>query len=282
MVLKHHVADYGGLPNQKVSTMLQQALDDIGFSVSNTTVSSVEVLSSSLRRGSQWEAEASVFEFLDECLVRLARRSVIYYDDLMETIREIKSEEGEVKSSTLSLLLTVMIEQWPFLIKSASSHNLRNVVGWLNRFVGFCLHADENTTFLSYFRRRIQNLISDVEARSMLQIPLKELKQLPIIRTSTRSDDADDRKLEDRKSLTSPSETIQTSIFREPSPPLEVYDERDLTKWTNKDIGQATLDGDIGALVLCLCSKYEEVRTNALNSLKIIFEKLEVGSSFQI
>lgn len=278
-MLKYHVANYEALPNHKVSTMLQQALDDIGFSVSNTTVSLVEVLSSSLRRSSQAEAGASLFEFLDECLVRLAKRSVKYYDDLMEIVREIESNDGEVKSSSIGLFLTVIIEQWPFLVKSASGHNLRNVIGWLNRFVGFCMHADENTTFLSYFRRQIRKLVSDVEARSMLRMPLEELEQSPMTRISTISDGTDDRKMEDRKAHTPPLEKIHTRIFREPSPPLEVHDERDLTKWTKKDVGQATLDGDVGALVLCLCSKYEEVRNNALNSLKIIFGKLEVRSS---
>ena len=259
--------------------MLQQALDDIGFSVSNTTVSSVEVLSSSLQTSSQWEAGPSLFEFLDECLVRLAKSSVKYYDDFMEIVRENESIDGEVKSSSIGIFLTVIIEQWPFLVNSASSHNLRNVVEWLNRFMGFCVHADKNTTFLSYFRHQIQNLVSDVGARSMLRTPLEELEQLPVIRVSTISDGPDARKIKNRKTLTSPPNRVHTSIFREPSPPLEAHDERGLTKWAKKDVGQATLDGDVGAQVICLCSKHEEVRKNALNSLKIIFEKLEVRSS---
>ena len=281
-MLKYHVANHGTLPSHKVRTTLQQALDDIGFSTSNTTVSSAEVLIHSLRRCGQWEAGASLFEFLDECLVRLAKKPVKYYDDFMEIIREIESNDAAVKTSSVGLFLTVIVEQWPFLVKSSSSHTLQNVTVWLNRFVGFCIHADENTILLSYFRNQIQKLVNDFEAVSILQTPFEELEQLPMMRIPTISDGMDDRKMEDRKIFISPPEirTTGLKIFREASPLLEVHDERDLTKWARKEVGQAMLDGDVGALVLCLCSKYEEVRKSALNSLKIIFGKLEVWSSF--
>lgn len=284
-VLKYHVANDGALPSHKVRTILQQALDDIGFSTSTTTVSFAEVLIHSLRRNGQWEAGASLFEFLDECLVRLAKKPVKYYDDLMEIVREIESSDAEVKTSSIGLFLTVIVEQWPFLVKSTSSHTLQNVTGWVNRFVGFCIHADANTILLSYFRNRIQKLVNDFEAVSMLLTPLEELEQLPMIRISTIPDSTDDHKIEGRNKFISPSESthVKTTgprIFRDPSPPREVHDERDLTKWARKEVGQATLDGDVGALVLCLCSNDEEVRKSALNSLKIIFGKLEVWSSY--
>lgn len=264
--------------------MLQQALDDIGFSASNTSVSSVEVLIYSLRRSGQWEAKTSLFEFLDECFVRLAKKPVKYYDDLMSIICEIESDKTEVRTCSIGLFLTVIVEQWPFLVKSASSHNLRNATGWLTRYLGFYMHASENTNILSYFRNRIQKLVNDVEARSILRTPLEEPEESLMVRIPMISDDTEDRKMESRGALASQFKRTHIKMtgsrnFHESTPPQEVHDGRDLTKWTKKDVGQATLDGDIGALVLCLCSKYEEVRKNALSSLRIHFGKLEVWSS---
>ena len=285
-MLKYHVANHEALPSHKVITILQQALDDIGFSTSTTEVSSLEVLISSLRRCAQGEANASLFEFLDECFVRLAKKPVKYYDDLMAIVCEIEATKAEVKTCSIGLFLTVIVEQWPFLIKSASSHNLQNVTRWLTRYLGFCMQAGENKGFLSYFCDQIQELINDDEARSILKMPLEGPEQSPMIRISKIPDDTNERKAKDLKPLTiqpgtsgAQIKTVGARVFLGPSPPSEVHDEHDLSKWTKKDIGQATLDGDVGALVLCLCSKYKEIRNHALNSVRIILGRLEVCSS---
>lgn len=200
----------------------------------------------------------------------------------MAIIYEIGSDDVDVKTCSIGLFLTAILEQWPFLVKSASSKNLQNVSGWLTRYLGFCMQAGENLIVLSYFRNQIQELVSDAKARSLLQTPLAEPEQLPLIRISSVLDDVDKRKAKDLTTLISQPETTRaqpettgTGIPLEPSP-VEVHDERCLTRWTKKDIGQATLDGDVGALVLCLCSKYEEVRKHALSNLRIILGKLEV------
>lgn len=273
-MLKYLVANQEALPGSKVRTMLQQALDDIGFSTSTTTVSSLEVLISSLQRD-QCEVETSLFQFLDECLVRLAKKPVKYYDDLTAIVNEIESNDVEIKTGSIGLFLTVILEQWPFLVKSASSHDLRIITEWLNSYLVFGTQVGENTTVLSYFRKQIQKLVIDIKARSMLETPSEKPQQLTMIKLSTISDVTDQRKVKNTTLASQPG-TTETRIFLESCPPVEVHDERDLTRWSKKDMGQAMLDGDVGALVLCLCSKYEEVRKHALNSLRIILGKLEV------
>lgn len=282
-VLKYYAANHQAISSHKIGTMLQQALDDIGFSSSTTTVSSLEVLTCSLRGNDQWKAEASLFEFLDECFVRLAKKPVKYYDDSVAVIYENKSNDEVVKPGSLGPFLYVILEQWPFLVKSASNHNLRNLTMWFTRYLGFCVQAGENTIVLSYYRNQIQQLVSDAEALSMLNLPLEKLEKLPEIRPSMISDDTDESKAIDLKLLTSQPETSMaqvkrtgTKVFLEPGPPSEVHDERDLSRWTKKEIRQATLDGDVGALVLCLCSKDVEIRNHALNSLRILLGNLEV------
>lgn len=203
----------------------------------------------------------------------------------MAIIHEIGSDSADVRNCSIGLFLTVILEQWSFLMKSASSHNIQHISTWLTRYLGFSVQVGENASVLLYFRDQIQQRLSDVMAISLLQKPLEEPKQLPSVRIFSVSDTADEREAKGPVTIISQSETIRpqietnvTEISLQPSPPIEVHDERYLARWTKKDIEQAILDGDVGALILCLCSKYEEIRKQALNNLRIVLGKLEVGS----
>jgi nucleolar pre-ribosomal-associated protein 1 len=50
-----------------------------------------------------------------------------------------------------------------------------------------------------------------------------------------------------------------------------------LTRWRKKDLGEAIEDGDIGDLLLCLCSKHAEIRLQAINSLRQLMATLDTG-----
>lgn len=272
------------LPINRVTNLLQPTLDDIAFLASNKTASSLQILLSSLRKSGQWEPEGTLYEFLDECLVRLAKKSVKYYDDLMTMIYETGCDYADVKNCSIFLFLAVVLEQWPFLVKSASSHHLQNVIGWLVRYLGCSTQAGENSTLLSYIRDRIQQQVSGDEARLLLQKPSKETERTPLtIMPSVLNSALGMNATEPISRFSKPetnarqSQSIRSEISVNSIPPAEVNHEYFLTAWTQKDIGQAILDGDVGSLVLCLCSKYDEVRRQALNDLKRILGKLKVG-----
>lgn len=204
----------------------------------------------------------------------------------MAIIHEIGSDDANVRNCTIGLFLAVILEQWPFLMKSASSHTIQHITTWLIRYLGFSMQVGEDSNVLSYFRDQIQQRLSDVEAISLLEKPLEEPEQFPSARISSVLNTADEREVKGLVTVISQSETSGAQIepnvteaSSQTSLPGEVDDERCLTRWTKKDIGQALLDGDVGALILCLCSKYEEIRKQALNNLRVVLGKLKVGSS---
>ena len=283
-VLKFHLINFDTLPSNSITALLQSSLDDIAFSTANATVSFLEVLVCSLRRSDQWKAEASLFGFLDECFTRLAQKPVKYYDDLMGILYEIGSDEAGLINCSIGLFLAVVLEQWSFLAKSASSCHLQNVSGWLSRYLNYLMHAGENLIVLSYFRKSIQQRVDEVGARLLLQTPSEDPVQTAIGRIPSNLGSSDKMNVIRPTSFSRQDDTIRTqfettgsAIPPPPSLPVEVHDEHFVTSWTKKEIGRAILDGDVGILTLCLCSKYEEVRKQALNDLRIILGKLEVG-----
>ncbi len=277
IVLKYYVVNHKAQQSNIGRTLLQPAIDDISLSAPSTTVSFLEILVSSLRRTDQVETESFVFEYLDECLVRLAKKPVKYYDDLMAIIYQIGSDKAGVKNYSIGLLLVVILEQSPYLVKSKPSHNLHSVTKWLTRYLNISMQAGENHIVLSYFRNQIGQQLSDTTTSELLQKSLEEPEQLCFLNEPSLLHGLSRRKVSRPTKVVSQAETAKSGALEPPSPPIEVDDEHDLTRWAKKDIIQATLDGDVGALALCLCSKYEEVRKQALNNLRIVLGKLEVG-----
>ncbi len=276
-MLKYYVVNHEVQQSDIGRTLLQPAMDDISLSNPSTTASLLEVLVSSLRRTDQLEAESFVFEYLDECLVRLAKKPVKYYDDLMAIIYQIGSDKADIKNCSIGLLLVVILEQWPYLVNSKPSHNLHSVTKWLARYLNISMQAGENHIVLSYFHNQIGQQLSDTTTCELLQKSFEEPEQLCFIKQPSVLHGLSRRKVPHPIKVVSQAETAKSGVSRPPSPPIEVDGEHDLTRWAKKDIIQATLDGDVGALVLCLCSKYEEVRKQALNNLRIVLGKLEVG-----
>jgi nucleolar pre-ribosomal-associated protein 1 len=275
--LKYYVASHEGLLNNRVRTLLHSAIDDIGIFTLNKTDPSLEVLISSLQRRGQRESEASLFEFLDQCLTRVATKPVKYYDDLMATISRIRSPRVDAQDCNVGLLLVAIFEQWPFLVKSAPSHTLRTVTRWLSCYLDFSEQAGENMVVLTYFRNEIEQKISDDKARALLRKSMNGPAQLCSLQEPSILHDRGQTKANGLNTPITPPETIETETLLPPIPPEEVGQEHFSIDWTKKDVVQATLDGDVGTLVLHLCSNFEEVRKQALNNLRVILGNLEVG-----
>lgn len=278
--LKYYVASHEALPNNVVRTLLYSAIEDIGVFTLNKTGPSLEVLISSLRTKGHWESETSLFEFLDQCLIRLAKTPVKYYDDLMAIISQIGPRKVNAQDCNFGLLLVAVLEQWPFLVKSASSHTLQAVAGWLSCYLDFSKQEGENMVLLSYFRNEIEQKTGDDKARALLRKSTNGLAQFCSLQEPSVLHDRGQTKDNGPNTLITQPETAGTEMLLVPSPPEEVGQAHYSIDWTKKDVVQATLDGDVGTLVLCLCSNFEEVRKQALNNLRVVLGKLEVRPPF--
>lgn len=61
------------------------------------------------------------------------------------------------------------------------------------------------------------------------------------------------------------------------APPEEDEDHRILSRWKQESIPEVVLEGSVGELMLCLCSKYMDIRRQALSALRALRDSFSVS-----
>lgn len=248
---------------------------------------SLNALNLSLQHFGSWKASDNVFEFLDNCILRLVRNPVHYYD-LGSSLVLHKEHRVEPSHIGIDLLLVAVMEQWPFLAKVVDPAALQNVSLWLVRYVeamrltsshdGSDMQGSGTANLLSHIKSHIRTKTEDKACRRILgsgwEDPLKLEISEEVVKVATANHEETFTELDARTQ----QETSETSGSLIPSgPPQEDEDHPGLTKWSREDIGDAIPEGAIGDLFLCLCSQYVEIRKQALSSIDALMRKLEVS-----
>ena len=250
--------------------------------------SSLEALILSLQDSIDFMASNKVFEFLDNCILRLVRRPVHYYDIFSSLIAAV-TPGVNASNVRIDLLLVAIMEQWPFLAKSADPPAMSNVSTWSVRYIEFTMLTatcndtivlnGAETKILQQIRKQILKETQNKASRAMLKKALKEPPELGLSEEIVAHGQA-----KNRKHVAKPNSDIDAvrpkpSIeSMSPGPPQEHEDHPGLSRWARQDIEDAISDGAIAELFLCLCSKHSEIRKQALHSVRTFTEKLEVSS----
>ena len=248
---------------------------------------SFKALNLSLQDFGSWKASDSVFEFLDNCILRLVRNLLHYYD-LGSSLILNKEHSVELSDIGIDLLLVAVMEQWPFLAKSVDSATLQNVSLWLVRYVeavrlmsshdGSDLHGSGTANLLSHIKSQIRTKIEDKACRRILGSGWEDPLKLGIFDEVLKAATANDEETLTELDTRTQQETPEISASLVPSGPRqEDEDHPGMTRWSREDIGDAIAEGAIGELFLCLCSQYTEIRKQALSSVDALTRKLEVS-----
>jgi len=292
-LLKLHVnrrqAHFG---SRQLGTLLASVFQDSHLLDSVNCMLSLDVLVLTLQNSDKWKASHTVFEFLDNCILRLVRKPVHYYDAFSNLVTNL---DGAVKTTDthVDLLLIAIMEQWPFLVKVADLSTVTNVATWLVRYLEFSwlrlrdmyearLHR-ESTEVLTQIRDQIKVAINDKACHSMLERTLSDPRELGLsiewaIFTGTNKQKRDEKPISQDEAHQPEPRVNQIP----PGPPEEHEDHPGLNRWTREDNMDAINDGAIEELLLCLCSKYGEIRQQAMTSVGTFMAKLEVRRSAQI
>jgi nucleolar pre-ribosomal-associated protein 1 len=197
--------------------------------------------------------------FFDNCVSRVAKKPVHYLD----LLQSLSSESGST-----SALVAVIVEQWPFVVKSGDASTEAAVGSWIASLLRNLKQAGESAKTLKAAR---DALIEATETKKTKSILKKSLK------------DADDVDAEDKMDIDSGSNVPVSSnkvaavdldeIFG--FLPTEGTTHNALHKWEREDIEEAVDQGHIAELMLCLCSEHEEVRRQAFANIIRFMAKLK-------
>ena len=201
----------------------------------------------------------AVWAFVDDCLARYARQPVKYLDSLEA------SEAITTKDVTRpSLLLEVIREQAPFAADKLTGSAREEVLTWITNFLALLtLTSDKGTA------------LDDLASHTMKRLGRKHVKpsdKLAEALALVRIQQGD---------FTTPEVDASTAAQEASLPfalaPTESESHPKLLRWQKKDLEIAIDDGDIDAVVLCLCSRYPEIRRQAVSQLNILTTKLETS-----
>ena len=231
------------------------------------------VLSLRCFRGSS-SADA-IYKFLDNCICRLVRKPIKYEGD-----RQAFNTASDQMPT--SLLAIVFAEQWQYLVKSASMSDLEGTASWILLLLQMLLDIGEDQLTIQH----VFDCIKDSTPDDKVELCLHNDLQSPISISGEHQHVIDgyfkalepkiiENGISDKAILQ--AQRIESQILA-CKPPDEARDRPELHSWAKKDPQDAIDDGTLGKLMMCLCSSYEEVRRQALSSMRRCISTLKVSS----
>ncbi|MCJ1477635.1 hypothetical protein MMC13_006308 [Lambiella insularis] len=248
-----------------------------------TRGSSLNALTASLADLDGWRASEVLYLFLDNCILRFVRKPVKYCGEL-DTIAEPLFLSSPDTKNTVSLLFTVLLEQWPFFIMSSTREDLVNVTEWLARYLRYSVYIGEDVTILSIVKDNLSELVDKERCESKLEMDLVNAAHghLPSgVRIFLDASEPIEVLAGDHENrhIQHQSKSKAEPTLSRLEPPEEADDHPELSRWTRKDLLDAVEDGAVGELLLCLCSKYGEIRKQAFDAVRALSTKV-IGSDY--
>jgi nucleolar pre-ribosomal-associated protein 1 len=233
-------------------------------------IRSLDALLQSLTPKEGLEIEDETYNFLDDCLLRVARSSIKYEGYIDELSQDSTSRHA------VSAFFTALVEQWPFFIKTHSKSEIIACAVWINRYMNLAKTAGESDTVLQALNSQIMSSSQDDDLKLVFDRSLdEELLKNAVSQNSDHSEklQADEASLNIEKSFEN-REKVYDSLL---APIPEKTSHPALTRWTKKDIMDAIIDLDIADLIHCLRSGYTEIRLQAVQQLQHFMSSLQVS-----
>ena len=280
-VLRRNLTPQDSNSDDRVKDLLQSIVVDTFLLNSATKVRSLDILMLSLQDYRTVHFSDPLFEFLDSCILRCVRKPVKYYEDLTALVSTIKPNVGEEYDCNIDLLLITIMEQWPFLVKSKSSDVVAEVTRWIVDYLDLSMHAGGNRAVLSRVRDQLKEHVVDKAGRALLQEALSKPREAGLAHQLQKMGKSSKEKEESGAAVPieeNHADLDERLIISE----MPQADENCSIprNWSQMDFSDAIEDGEIGRLILCLCSKHEEIRKQAIITLRSFSEQLEVGLDF--
>ncbi|KAF2855567.1 hypothetical protein T440DRAFT_439902 [Plenodomus tracheiphilus IPT5] len=268
---------YGGIKN-----LLSEVLRDQEMLQTRTSPDALDALVASLGTTSGSDAPSNaVLEFLDDCCARFIKVPVKYFDDLDSMLA--RCSRSAVDSGPFSAILMTLVEQWPFKGGVAQTATAAEALAqWLSRLLYLLKLIGEDELLLSGVRDTMVEAANpaykDVLKDAFLWKMGKE-RAKEALKQATGADFSGSE-----RSTTSPVPRVEPEqpAYSRPgvdleAPPTEDKKHAGLTRWRKKDLAEAIDDGDIGELLLCLCSEHAEIRIQAIHSVRQLMANLNTS-----
>ena len=271
--IKHH--NFGR--SRQMRRILSAVSSESALLRSNEHYNGLDVLCLSLNICQDQDLE-EIYAFLDNCILRLVRRPVIY----LELSHELLQTASHKFLSSSDLLPIAIAEQWSYLIKSKPSFVIIDITTWLDVYMRLIEVVQIQNALLPTLRAHIIAACDDAGYQAAFENVQNKFANF-----------GDNEKLHAiLNSLANGEENVSGTVMHMEAkmlasdflllgPPQEPENHPELHRWVHEDIQDAVADGMVGELVFCLCSKDVSIRKESLTQTRLLSEKLKVGSFFE-
>jgi nucleolar pre-ribosomal-associated protein 1 len=223
-----------------------------------------------------------VLGFLDDCCSRFVKGPVKYFDDLDTLCAKTSRTYSDI--AAISPLLLTLVEQWPFKGEKPEKGNpAEPLAQWLSKLLYLLKLIGEDEPLLELVRdalvasadKAYQDVLKDAFLWKMGKEKAKEALKLATgadFSGSERSTASPVPPPEAAPAAATPLVPVDLEL-----PPEEDEKHVGLNRWRKKDLEESIEDGDVGELLLCLCSKHAEIRLQAVTNIRQLMSRLDVS-----
>ncbi|KAF2838715.1 hypothetical protein M501DRAFT_975439 [Patellaria atrata CBS 101060] len=216
----------------------------------------------------------AVLNFLDECFSRLSKRPIKYLDDLESLIISSNEHSINVHTSPTTICLMVMVEQWLYISKSSpDSERTIWIADWLASLFRYFENVGVNPAILMLVQSNIITETVDNSLRKRLEKAFRKNETLPKLLSS---DSPTTGVLSNNMEVKMKDDDSPNTIELNP-PPGEKENHHGLHKWSQKEVDEAVQEGSAAELILCLCSKYPDIRRQALYNIRKLMGRVKAS-----
>jgi nucleolar pre-ribosomal-associated protein 1 len=264
-----------------VKSLLDAVLQDQEMLQTKTSPNALDALIASLEPSAGAVPSVEVLDFLDDCCARFIKVPIKYFDDLDAMCAKASLSQTDI--GPFSPLLMTLVEQWPFKGgESATGPAAEALAGWLSKLLYLFNLIGEDETILALVRdsliesagKAYKEVLKDAFLWKMYKARAKEALKLATGANFSGSERSS------ASPVPQPEAAVPAKIAAAVDlelPPQEDEKHTGLTRWRKKEIDEAIEDGDIGELLLCLCSKHQEIRIQAITNVRQLLATIGVS-----
>lgn len=238
---------------------------ETALSMTGALVASIEHMGPSSING--------VTSFLDDCASRIAKAPIVYNQQLIQ--EHIRPIQNSIAASSIDPLVVCVIEQWPHFQKNKALDLSQEVGVCLRKFLLYMNIVEPGRQISAWVLKSLEEGSTDEAVKTIFQENLGRPTEdeLRHMRFRHRPEASTTQSL--TRHSPKPIEIHESVGESTSAPPDESHDHPELYRWAREDVQDAVNEGMIGNLLLCLCSKIEAVRKEAVPNLMTCMVRLD-------
>jgi nucleolar pre-ribosomal-associated protein 1 len=265
------------IPLLKLRFVLESIVKENQIFQTQTSISALDSLILCFRNLEGTPAAPSIYELIDDCVSRVASKSVKYIFMLEEMYADARGAD-EMQSS-VSLLTLAILEQWPFIVKNMNCTKLQSIADFLAQYLAASIKIKEDKKVLKTIIQKLADAASeDSTVRKTIEQCRKLVDVVSVPEPKAQTATSPEKAAKSNVPTESEKGQILAAMLEFSQPKKE--DHSPLIKWTSKEVDEVIEEGHAAALITLLSSEHLHVRKEAATSISKFAAKLK-DSTFE-